>query len=681
MWPIKKVVDTKDKDIPKDDALVKEVMDRFELSESFDRDNRVEALDDLMMLAGFNHWPAHIVKKRDEESRPHMTINKLPSFVDQVINNSRLNKMSIKVRPNGGGATQEMADTMAGLIKNIEEVSNAASAYQTGLEGAVNNGFGFFRIITQYCEDVPWDQEILFRRIKDSLSVRFDPYCVESDGSDANWAIVEEMISRAEYKVRYPGKDAPSEFPAGDSGYSWSGKDDIRVAEYWTKIPDSKEIYLLSDGRTVDGADWDSSVEELKAGEVMMHLEPNPEDPNAPPTPVEGPAPEGSGFPEQVMNPTPTIMKRRKVDTHKVVQYLVDGKKIIEGPTEWAGKYIPIIPVWGKELIISNKRFLRGLIRFAKDPQRMYNYFRTAATETTALAPKAPYIGTDEQFEGHEAEWDDVGTKNQSRLTYKHQEGVAAPARQVVTQTAIGEITESNISNDEMKSTTSLYDASLGMEGNEISGRAIHARQYKGDVANYVFHDNLVGAIRFAGRILVDLIPKIYDTERQVTIISPTEDEQFVTVNQVVGDTIINNLSLGNYKVTISVGPSFSTQRMEASQSMMDFIRVAPEAASMVIDLIAENQDWPGAAKIAKRFKKMLPAGIDDDAPMPPAQPSIDDIIKELKSQGITLGNEKKKLDIVSQRRDLTGHDKDTAEAGAEGAMRQLGLFGQGDES
>ena len=677
----KVVVDTRDKTLKSEQALLKEAKDRFRLADDYERENRKEAIDDLQMLAGKNHWPASIVRKRELEERPVLTINKLPSFVDQVTNNSRLNRMSIKVHPYGGGSTPQLANTIAGLIRNIEQDSDAEVAYQTGLEGAVNNGFGYIRVMTSFHDESTFDQEIKIKRVRDPMTIHLDPHHVEADGSDAQFGFVDERVSRTEYKVRWPHLAPPVPID-GDEGGNWVEDDLVRVAEYWVKEPLRKRLYLLSDKRTVDGDEWDSIADDLKAAERTIHLEPNPQDPQGQPIEVEGPAPEGSNFPQTILNPTPTILRQRTVDSHKVVQYLIDGEKIIEGPVDWPGKYIPIAPVWGKEIVINNERHLRGVIRFAKDPQRMYNYFRTAATETVALAPKAPYIMEERQIEGHEGEWSSLGKTNLPYLLYKGVGGQIPPTRNVVTQTAIGEMTESSLSNDEMKATTSLFDASLGAQGNEVSGRAIQARQYKGDLANFTYQDNLGRAIKFVGKILVDLIPKVYDEERQVMILNEDDTEELVMVNQVVHDAatgkevIINDFSIGRYKTTVSTGPSFATQRMEATQSMLDFIRVAPESANMIMDLVAESMDWPGAIKIAKRFKKMLPPDIDSEDPPAPQQPSIDDIIKELKSQGITLGNEMKKLKILKDRQELTGHDKEMAEGGAQGAMNALGLGG-----
>lgn len=681
-----KIVSIRDKTLTSEQALIKEAKTRFHTVDDYERENRKDALDDLNMLAGKNHWPAAIVRKRELEERPVLTINKLPSFVDQVLNNNRLNKMGIKISPYGGGSTKELANTFAGLIRNIEETSDAPVAYQTALDGAVNNGFGYFRVITSFVDDSSFDQGIQIQPIRDPMTVRLDPCYAKADGSDRRFGFIDEMISREEYKVRYPKLTSP--IPLSNEVISWSDEDLVRVAEYWVKEPVKKRLYLLSDKRTVDGDKWDAAVDEIRAQERIIHLEPNPQDPQGQPIEVPGPAPEGSNFPQTVLNPTPTIVRERKIDSHKVVQYLIDGEKIIEGPIEWPGKYIPIIPVWGKEIIIGEKRHLRGLIRFAKDPQRMYNYFRTAATETVALAPKAPYIMEERQIEGHENEWTSLGKTNLPYLLYKGVSGQPTPVRQVVTQTAIGEITETSLSNDEMKATTSLFDASLGAQGNEISGRAIQARQYKGDVANFTYQDNLSRAIKFLGKILVDLIPNVYDTERQVMILNTDETENLVLINQTIIDNItgeqvkVNDLSQGKYKVMVSTGPSFATQRQESVQSMLDFMRVAPDSAAMIMDLVAENMDWPGAAKIAKRFKRMLPPDVDSDAPPQSPQPSIDDIIKELKSQGITLGNEMKKLKIVKDRRDLTDHDREMAEGGAQGAMNSMGLGGgneQGD--
>lgn len=697
----KPILDTLDKELPPDQRLIRQALDRYSDSIEAERDNHEEALDDLEMLAGRNHWPDKTVQDRKAAGRPTLVINKLPGFASRVANEGRVNKVSIKVIPNGSGSSNELAELLTSHIRAIESRSNAQSAYQNAHKGAVQAGFGYFRIVTSFTEETSFDQEILIKRIKNHFSVKGDPRSVEVDGSDSRYYFIDEMISRDEYKVRWPHLDPPIPMPdRGESYAQWSSEKLVKIAEYWVKVPKKKTLHLLSDGRTVEDKEWQAAIPGLQAEEKIVHLEPasgttiesppeaRPVPPAAdpmmagdtagsvpPPTPatapppvlVDGPAPEGSGWPEDIINPTPTIIRTKTVESFEVLQYLIDGEKIIEGPTPWAGRYIPIIPIWGEEVVVEDRTYRRGVIRFAKDPQRMYNYFRTAATETVALAPKAPYIGTVEQFEGYEDEWDRANSDNLSRLTYNHVPGVPPPQRQMVTQTAIGEITEANISGDEMKDTTSIQDASLGMRGNEVSGKAINARNSQSDVINYTYHDNREIAITFAGKILVDLIPRIYDTEREIPVIDDEEKEKTVWVNQTVVDPatgeklILNDLTQGNYRVTTVAGPSFNTQREEAAAGMLDFIRTAPEAAQFVMDLIAENQNWPNATKIANRLRKLLPPGIDEEGPIQPQEPSPDDTIKSLKAQGIQLGNQLKQLDVVKRRRNLTDDEMQLA--------------------
>lgn len=661
----REVIETLDKDLPRKDRVISQALSRFRTVMNAERHNRLEAAEDLRMLAGQDHWPSDVVRERELDGRPVLVINKLPGFADRVINEGRINQVGVKIIPRGNGASKEVAEVLNGMIKSIEMESDAEVAYQTAFEGAVHCGFGYFRVSTSYVEDSPFEQEIRIDRIKNNFSVALDPARTKHDGSDSRFAFVTEMISVEEYEARWPDLKAPASLEddgANSESSFWLEENSVRVGEYWVKVPEKKRFYLLSDSRTVDADEWDEAVPILKQDEVLVHVAPDLS--SGQPVQVPGPAPEGSGFPEQILNEVPSVVRDRTVNSHKVVHYLIDGEKIIEGPTEWPGKFIPIIPIWGKEITVDGKTFLRGAIRNAKDSQRMYNYFRTAATETVALAPKAPWVGTVEQFEGHEEEWADANRANRAFLVYNHAPGVNPPTRQVITQTAIGEITESNISSDEMKDTTSIQDASLGAAGNEVSGLAIARRQSQSDVVNFTYVDNRRRAIKFCGQIILDLIPKIYDTERQVMIVRPDDEEDFVTVNQVVPNPmsdepiIINDLSLGTYGVSATTGPSFHTQRQEAAASMLDFVRTAPEAAQFVIDLIAENMDWPGATKIANRLRKLLPPGIDDDGPPPPQQPSIDDILKELKAEGITLGNEKKKLDIVGKRREMTDEGK-----------------------
>ncbi len=636
--------------------ILQEARDRFANSEIAEQKNRIKGVSDLRFLNG-DQWPAKIRTAREEADRPCETINKLPGHIDQILGEIRQNKMSIKVLPTGKPASKAVAEQLEGLIRSIENLSKSDIVYKTGAEGAINSGRGAWRIVTDYIDDDVFDQEIRLKRIKNPYTVYFDPTAEEWDKRDGRYAFITEWVPEDEYKKRYPKADISnfSALAVGDSRQLWYKEKKVRVAEYWVKEPKKKTILLLSDGRVVEEENWAKALPELKANERVHHSTPEGEV-------REGPAPEGSGLAEVVVNEVPTEKRRRKVDSHEIVSYIVSGAEVISGPHPWAGKYIPIIPVWGKELNIEGEDFVRGQVRFAKGPQRMYNYERNAEIERVALAKQPPVRLTPEQIEGHEHMWNSEA--NFKYQLYNHVQNQPAPLDVQPPQVSTGNVQQSAIAADEIKATTSIFDASLGARSNETSGIAIRERKMQGNIANYTYLDNLIRAIWFTGEILVDLIPRIYDTERQEMILGEDDKQTEITINQVVEDegsgatTIVNDLSIGKYSVAVSVGPHYVTKRQETVVNLIELSQAAPMVATLGADLIVSNLDFSGADELAARLRKALPPGVvEDDEPEEPKQPSPEEIkaqadlkAKEMDIKGKELDNVEKELEIEEQK-------------------------------
>jgi hypothetical protein len=353
------------------------------------------------------------------------------------------------------------------------------------------------------------------------------------------------------------------------------------VAEWWTRREERATLLQLSNGMCM-------FEEQYKAAKALLDVQ---------------------GI---------TIANTRQTMTMKVTQHIMNGCEIIE-TKEWAGKYIPIVPVYGDEVIIDGKRYLKSLIRDAKDAQRMFNYWRTTSTELVALAPKAPWVGPVGAF-ATDPNWATANTENHQYLEFDPVEG-GPPARQGFTGPPAGALQEALNASDDMKSIVGMYDASLGAKSNETSGRAILARQREGDVSTFNFTDNLSRAIRHAGRILADLIPKVYSTERIIRIIGEDGSTQNVPINQQTqplpehaqkmgeqaeGIVHIYDLTSGKYDVTCETGPSYTTRREEAAAQMMEFMHAVPNAGAVIGDLLVKNLDWPGADEIADRLKMLL---------------------------------------------------------------------------
>lgn len=576
-----------------DEEILRLARERFLLAQEAEADIRKEALDDLEFRAG-RQWPDDIKMQRVIDNRPCLVINRIPQFIRQITNDQRKNRPSIKVSPIDDKADVETAKILQGMIRHIEYNSSAELAYDTAFEGAVTKSFGFFRIITDYIDPMSFDQEILIKRIRNSFSVYMDVNSKEPDCSDANWGFIFEDIPNDEYKADYGDSKLASSNEwrsIGDQTPGWVQESTVRVAEYFYKEYKTITLALLSNGFTADKAKL--------TPEVLKEVQ---------------------------------IVRERKAKIPVVKWCKINGHEILE-KTDWLGKWIPIIPVVGDELDINGKRVLEGIVRHAKDPQRMYNYWASTETETIALAPKAPWIVAEGQVPPeYQAQWANANSKNHAYLPYKTTSvngQLAPPPQRNVFEPPVQAISQARgLAADDMKATTGIYDASLGNQSNEQSGIAITRRNQQSETSNFHFIDNLSRALRHAGRILVDLIPKVYDTQRSVRILGENGDEEVVAINQMFdkdGKNKIHNLQAGLYDVTVETGPSYSTKRQEAVASMIDLTKVYPQVAQVAGDLMVRNMDWSGAQEIADRLKKTLPPGIADepDKKQPPIPPQV----------------------------------------------------------
>lgn len=603
------MADTEDKTDIDSDALLKEAKEAFSRAEDAENENRQRAEEDIRFARLDDQWPENIRKQREREGRPCLTLNKTKAFIRQVVNDARQNKPSIKVHAVDSGSDPKTAKIIEGLIRNIEYTSNADVAYDTAIEHSVSGGFGYWRIVIDYAYDDVFDKDILIKRVPNQFSVYGDPDSLGADSSDWNSAWIINRISRDEFKRKYRGKTNIDEqacnidfdSDAWRSADNWLDDEAVIEAEWWRREEVEREIVKLSNGKTLPAGQIDEETQALIAGGVLKEV------------------------------------GRRMAKTCVVTQTILTGADIIE-VNDWPGRYIPIVPVYGDEIILEGKRYFVSLINSAKDSQRMYNYWSSVATETVALAPRAPWIGRKGTFNSDADRWATANTQSHSFIEYDTE----APIRQPLDAgPATGALQESLKASDDMKAIIGLYDASLGQKSNETSGRAIMARQREGDVATFHFIDNLTRAIRHTGRILIDLIPHVYSKERIVRVIgedgkqetatingpSPQTDEEGNPIVDEMGEVVmaIHDLTAGKYDLAVTSGPSFTTRREEAAMQMTELIRAFPQAAQVVAPLLAKNSDWPGADELEEGLKQMA-----SGQPSPEIQQQIEQGMAEI---------------------------------------------------
>ena len=621
---------------------------RFKMAIAAYSDTREDQLDDLRFMAASpdNHyqWPADVLSTRGSvqgqtiNARPCLTINKLPQHVRQVTNEQRQNRPSPNVIPVDDDADIEVAEIFDGMIRHIEYMSDADVAYDTACDNQVTYGEGYIRILTEYCDETSFDQDIKIGRVRNSFSVYMDPTIQDPCGADAEWCFITEDILKADYERMYPNAMPVSSIMTqgvGDQALSqWLSETTVRIAEYFYCDYKPETLNLYPDGTTTyQGTPQDKIMRQMG------------------------------------LKPT----RQRKLQRKSIKWCKTNGYEIIE-ERDWAGAYIPVIRVIGNEWSIEGQLEISGLVRNAKDAQRMYNYWVSQEAEMLALAPKAPFIGYAGQFEGYEEKWKTANTQNYPYLEVNPDATDGAgnmlplPQRAQPPMAQTGLIQAKMGASEDIKAATGQYNASLGMTSNERSGRAILARQREGDVGTYHYVDNLARAIRHVGRQLVDLIPKIYDTQRIARVIGvdgeskmvrldpnqPQAVQKLVNEQGVVVEKIYNP-GVGKYDVKVTTGPSYLTKRQESMDAMSQILQGNPNLWAAAGDLFVKNMDWPGAQEMAQRLKKMIDPKLlqeEDDPALQAANQQIQAMQQQMEQMYNMLQNVGKSMEAQKLRID-----------------------------
>lgn len=571
-----------------DDKIIRQALEEFKTCEEAEEKNRTRYLDSLKFSLG-DQWPETIRRARESDpngARPCLTLDKVNQYVKQVVNDARQNRPSIKPRPVDDLADPEVAEVLQGVIRHIEDQSKADVSYDTAIEMATRGGFGYIRVMNDYAEDDGFEQDIFIKPVLNPLSCYMDPNAKELDGSDARYAFVFDDVPRDDFKAQYPKAD-PCDFETTRvSAKNWVNEKTIRVAEYF-KVEDG--------ARTV----WQDENGQASEKEI-----------------------EGAVF--------------RSIKTRKVVWRKITAKEVLE-EREFPSKWIGIVPVYGHVIWVGEEKRVSGLIWPAIDAQRVYNYSASAYVERVALVPKAPYLAPAKAVEGYERMWARANTSNQAFLPYNHIDEagnpIPPPSRASTVDVPAGWLQAMQANEHDIQAALGMYQAAVGAPSNEKSGKAILAREHQADTATFHFTDNLSRAIRQVGRIVLDMLPRIYDTRRVIRILG---EDSSVKVAQIEPDMSIPykeerdergkairqlfNPTLGKYDISVQVGPAYSTKRAEAADFLSNVTQSNPQMMQIVGDLMFKAMDVPYADEIAERLRKLLPPQLQEEQGDPAQQ-------------------------------------------------------------
>jgi hypothetical protein len=629
---------------PKEDPkakIVAEAKERFARCEEAESEFRKRFVEDLKFANGDAdngwQWPDQIRNARDGDQRPCLTINKTRQHNLQIINDAKQNKPSVKTLPVDGEADIEIAKILDGIVRHIEYNSHAEIVYDTATEFAVQAGLGYWRVVCEYAHDGSFDQEIFLRRVKNPLTVYLDCDIESADGSDAKYGFVFEEMTKTEFEATYQGEEARSvTFGDDTTGSAWLSKDKIRVCEYFRKTTKT-----------------DTLINHPVNGPMMLSEVQDPEE-------------------RKVIESDPSVQKR-PVSQPQITWYLIAGDTIID-EKPWAGRYIPIVRVIGEEIVIDGKVERKGHTRSMKDAQRMYNYMSSAQVEYIALQTKTPFVGPIEAFEGFESEWANANKDNLPYLPYNglKEDGspIDRPTREQPPVGASAYLQGMQTAQQELMMASGQYQEQFGQQSNAQAGVAIQARQRQGDRATYHFIDNVARAIRYTGRVLIDLIPKIYDTARVIRIIGEDGTETFAKFDpdqaHPVGTPdgqpappeserdhlkdvqLIYNPGIGRYDVTVEVGPNYETRRQEAFNALTQIMSQDQELMKVAGDLLFKAADFPMADEVAERLHRTISPAILGEGPTPEMQ----DATQKMQHMGQMIEHLTQQLQEAKQGKD-----------------------------
>lgn len=620
------------------DSIVGEAKIRFARVQDLLSKSRALAVDDTKFVLGDSdnkwQWPDDIAQGRRLDKSPCLTVNVTAQHCNQIINNIRQNRPQCRVTPGDAEADKKTAEILGGLLRNIQASSNADVAHDTGAEHAIYGGEGYWRVLTEFESPTSFKQVIVIAPIENPQLVYVDPFC-GMDRLKAQWGFVFEDITKEQCQRDY--KIEPASW-ASDGAKGWVSEYTVRIADYYYCVNEPDTVYMLPDGSTI----LESEAKAQGGPEIVAQIKQAAE-----------------------LLAAQTGGKTSRATSTPKWKYckLIGGHDKPVDEQDWAGSYLPIITVIGKEVNVNGEIIRKGVVRDLKDPARMVNYSFSAAVETIALQNKIPYIAPAEAIEGYENEWAAANQSKAAYLPYNHVDEngnpIPKPERQQPAVMPSAQVQMLQLSTDQMRAASGQQNANFGIKSEAASGVGIQRLKVQGETATFHFPDNLARALYDEAVVIIDLIPKVMDTKQIVRILGidgkesqavldPDHPEAFGEID--AGDLkAIFNPTVGRYDVVIDTGPSYQTQRQEAAAALTELASRNPQLMQVAGDIVMKSYDFPFSDALADRLKKTLPPNLQDDKDKPQIPPQVqqqmDQMQAHIKDMGAALNNASDQVD------------------------------------
>lgn len=517
-------------------------------------------------------WEPEIINRLGK--RPRYTDDRCNPLVDAIAGEMEQNEYSIGVTPTGGRASNETAETLEGLIKNIENISGATLIYSAISRSLVGAGLGGCEVTQDYIDSDTFDQDLFIKPIEDFQNrVWFDDNSKMPDRSDAKFCWILDEITRSEYEDKFP-KGKMTSIGSNRNGEVYQDKPDtISVCRFFYKKPTDIKLVRMTDGSVYrDDEDFLQVADELAAAGI-------------------------------------TVESTRTRKTFKVYQRILDGSGWLNDAEETVFNFIPVVPFYGNFKVVDGKIIFRGAINKAMDMQRIHNMAISRQVEDVVLAPRPKYWGTAEQRRGHDSTISTLNTNANPWQDYNHVEGTPPPFIQ-----GGGQVNQSlELLNQSSANSISLsagvYSPQLGDNVNLQSGIALERQIEKGDVSTLKYFSAMEAGLKYLGKVLLGAIPNVYDGTRQQRILSEDGTDEMVMLNQPIIDqqtgeaVVLNDLSIGEYDCSVSIGAAFKNRKEKAREAILAIAQYDPSIIEIGRDILLRSTDLPAMDDLADRAR------------------------------------------------------------------------------
>lgn len=641
--------------------------------------------------------------------------NKLATMANSLCGEQQQNTPQLEVVPMAN-CNAEVAKIRELIVKDIMFSTSANTVYQVAASQAFIGGYSAFCVDTDYVHQKAFELNIVYRHFKDATRTYFDigaDRVNKTDGMRCGYITrmtypklteiygkeLSDKISKIHSTVASEEDIALAVQPnEGDDPFTWADNEAVTIIDHFERKYEKDTLYKMSNGKILNQDEMDELVEksmehnaetEQSDFDSMLSQGGMPNDeyltagtneyPGKDEKTLEISAQNAEGEAQIAIDMNAKdvdldfvtlwdegeivrIEDKRPSKKHKIMHYKLAGDYILD-ESEFPSDQLPLIFVDQNSYYDKNgKQICRSFFGDCKDTQRYINYLRTQSAYILKVSRYDQFMGSKKNVAGMDTQrnWRDPAA-TQGMITYDESPNGHKPEQIRPPELSASLLTQYQLAIEDLYTSTGLYPTRMGQQGNEVSAVAINARTRQGSYSTSIAFNSINRAIATGGEVVNEMIPRVYDSERVIALMTPDEGMKNITINKQAdeyGELIENDIRKGTYEVRLNPGPSFEGQKQQALESLQQVLQADPQAFALIADLYAENLPLMNTIEIKNRLKTMVPppvieAGKTGKMPEQNAQPSPEEQAMQMQAQNQQQQNAMKAKELEFKQKEI----------------------------